>query len=47
MVVKKSKIEQMETNINYNPRFDNSVRCNKNGRLVDPLPRANNRRSVG
>ena len=46
MVVKKSKIEQRETNINHNPRFDNSIRCNKNGRLVDPLPRTNNRRSV-
>ena len=47
MVVKKSKIEQMEANIIYNPRFDNSIRCNKNGRLVNPLPRTNNRRSVG
>ena len=47
MVGKKSKIEQRETNINYNPRFDNSIGCSKNRRLVDSLPKANNRRSVG
>lgn len=30
---KKSKIEQRETNINSNPRFDNSIQCSKNGWL--------------
>ena len=33
MVGKKSKIERRETDINSNPRFDNSIHCSKNGRL--------------
>ena len=47
MVGKKSKIEQRETNVNSNPRFNNSIRCSKNGELADPLLRTNRRRSMG